>query len=260
MARAPAPPPCRQLGGQCVALPVTIRASADVGDPRRGDHEATWLFGHTERIEFGRMWRWHGELFVKARLRIPCKHLQVDGDQARCRVWDYTGPVPVPPAPRVQPRRLGNGRFRIVDRSRVADLPLQAPPPRPRSLPVADDNPCATAPCRTADHTRGSACCRDLQIEIMCDEAWTRQEALVRSRKSPYLCKVHRDSPESLEAEVISACGYLADDGILCTLHGRRRPDGRQAKPGLCRRWPKPTTDETLHPGCVYAIPGPDRV
>jgi hypothetical protein len=87
----------------------------------------------------------------------------------------------------------------------------------------------------------------------MCDREWTRQEALVRSRKSPYLCKVTRERDESLEAEMISACGYLGDDGVACTLHGRRRPDGRPAKPDLCRRWPHPTESEILHTGCVFA-------
>jgi hypothetical protein len=99
----------------------------------------------------------------------------------------------------------------------------------------------------------GSACCRDLQIEIMCDRRWTRRELLLRARKPPYLCKVVRERDESLEAELISACSYLGEDGVACTLHGRVRPDGREAKPELCRRWPKPTKDETLHRGCVFA-------
>jgi hypothetical protein len=103
----------------------------------------------------------------------------------------------------------------------------------------------------------GAACCRDLQVEIMCDRSWIRQELLVRSRKRPFLCKVERETDESLEVEVISACGYLGDDGVACTLHGRQRPDGRQAKPDLCRRWPVPTLDETLHRGCVFAKPAP---
>lgn len=234
-------------------LPVTLRASSQLRNVGAGDHEATWLLGHTERIEFGEMWRHHGDLFVKADLHVPCKHLKTAHGAATCRVYGYTGPVPTAASRRAQPRRLGDTLFRVVDRARLVDLDLRRPR---RALPVVDsgDNPCAQAPCRTADHTRGAACCRDLQIEIMCDAGWTRQEALVRSRKSPYLCKVVREDDESLEAEIISACGYLGPDGISCGLHGKLRPDGRQAKPDLCRRWPKPTRDETLHPGCVFAI------
>ena len=55
----------------------------------------------------------------------------------------------------------------------------------------------------------------------------------------------------SIEAEVISACGYLDDDGIGCSLHGRTRADGRPAKPDLCSDWPP--KNKGLHPGCVFA-------
>ncbi len=68
----------------------------------------------------------------------------------------------------------------------------------------------------------------------MCTREELDLEALVRSRRSPYLCKIDRPGDFSLEVEMISACGYLDDDGIGCTLHGRRRPDGRPAKPDLC--------------------------
>ena len=124
-------------------------------------------------------------------------------------------------------------------------LPLPA-----RTLTVLKgDNPCATAPCRTADNRRGSACCRDLQIEIMCGREEVELEALVRSRRSPYLCKVSRDGDLSLDAEIISACGYL-EQGGSCSLHGRIRPDGRPAKPDLCSEWPE--NGKGLHPGCVF--------
>ena len=77
-------------------------------------------------------------------------------------------------------------------------------------------------------------------------------EALVRSRKSPYLCKVNRTEDGYLEAEVISACDYLDPaDGVHCTLHGRTRPDGRTAKPALCFDWPP--KDEAIHRGCALA-------
>jgi hypothetical protein len=154
---------------------------------------------------------------------------------------------------RQQRRRLAGDRFRIIERGRLVEREL--PPPRlsSRSLAVLSHNPCAEAPCQTSDHTRGAACCRDLQIEIMCDKSWTRQELLVRSRKSPYLCKVVRERDEALDAEMISACDYLGEDGVACTLHGRKRADGRSGKPDLCHRWPKPSRDETLHVGCVFA-------
>ena len=99
-------------------------------------------------------------------------------------------------------------------------------------------NPCLGAKCTTADHTRGSACCRDLQIEILCGPRETKLESLVRSRLSPSLCKIERESPRSLGAEMISACGYLDARGE-CGLHGRLRADGNSAKPDLCFDWPK---------------------
>ena len=61
----------------------------------------------------------------------------------------------------------------------------------------------------------------------MCTNGAARLEALVRSRRSPYLCKIERAGDYSLEVEMISACGYLDDDGVGCSLHGRHRADGR---------------------------------
>jgi hypothetical protein len=264
MPSAPAPPPCQRLGSQCRALRVTLRASSALAKATSGDHEGTWLLGHTERLSFGRLWKHDGDLFVRATIHVPCKYLADEGEgRARCRAHGFEGPMPGAPARAPQPRRLGQDRFRLVDRGRLVNRQLEPPPPRKpvpvrRALTVLGQaNPCATARCRTADNKVGAACCRDLQIEIMCDESWTRQEALIRSRQSPYLCKVVREDEESVEAEVISACDYLGEDNISCTLHGRVRPDGREAKPDLCRRWPKPTHDETLHPGCVFALPTP---
>jgi hypothetical protein len=256
MPPAPAPPPCRSLGKQCQALFVTLRASTDLVDRKGGDHETTWLLGHTERLSFGKLWKHKGDLFVKTVIHVPCKHLETRGERATCRAHGFQGRTPAAPPRQPQPRRVGGDRFRLVSQGRLVEETLRKPIPRPRGLPVVDGgNPCATAPCRTADHSRGAACCRDLQIEIMCDVSWSRQEALIRSRKSPYLCKVQRDNDESVEVEVISACDYLREDAISCSLHGRKRPDRRQAKPDLCRRWPVPTEDETLHPGCVFYLP-----
>jgi hypothetical protein len=89
-----------------------------------------------------------------------------------------------------------------------------------------------------------------MQVEIMCTRGEARLEALVRTRRSPYLCKVDREGEFSLEAEMISACGYLEPGGVACTLHGRKRADGRSAKPDLCFDWPP--KGKGLHPGCVF--------
>jgi hypothetical protein len=245
-------PPCRRMGRQCQSLRVTLRVGSLEEGTTSLDHEATWLLGHTAQITFGPLWEGEGDLYVDAVLHVPCRWLVREGDAARCGLYGFADSLPTPRRPR-QPRRLGGDRFQVVDRKRatVRRLPM-APPARPRALPVlAGVNPCAAAPCQTADHRRGAACCRDLQIEIMCTHDESRLEALVRSRRSPYLCKVERAGDFSLEAEMISACGYLGEDGVACTLHGRVRGDGRPAKPDLCSEWPP--KNRGLHPGCVFA-------
>jgi hypothetical protein len=243
------------MGSQCRELPVTLRiGSLDEGGTSL-DHEATWLLGHTEHITFKRLWDGEGDLYVEAVLHVPCRHLVTQNGSAACNAYGYTGSA-AGTTRREQPRRLGGDRFRLVDNMRPSAQRLP-PPPEARTLPVLNgDNPCAGAPCRTADHRRGAACCRDLQVEIMCTRRERRLEALVRSRRSPYLCKVTRPGAFSIEAEMISACGYLAEDGVACSLHGRQRPDGRPAKPDLCSDWPP--KNKGLHPGCVFA-PGSRR-
>jgi hypothetical protein len=114
-------------------------------------------------------------------------------------------------------------------------------------------NPCVGAPCRTADNVRGAACCRDLTLEVVApayDRRSDHLEALLLSRRAPYLCKTERVNEEILECEVISACGYLEDDGIGCALHDRLRPDGAPAKPFVCSEWPDLGPDDEGHPGC----------
>ena len=252
-AKPPVAPPCHALGSQCRAVPVVLRVGALEEGTTSLDHETTWLIGHTQHITFYDIWEDEGELYVDAMLHVPCRFLQRNGATARCAAYGFSGNTPRGPARREQPRRLGKDRFLIVENRRTAARRLE--PPR-RSLPVLPSgNPCAMAPCRTADHTRGAACCRDLQIEIMCTKRQRRLEALVRSRRSPYLCKVERAGDFSIEAEMISACAYLDDDGIGCSLHGRKRADGRAAKPDLCSDWPEKKTG--LHPGCVFARRGP---
>lgn len=254
------PPPCKRLGPQCRGLPVTLRVGSLEDSGTSLDHEATWLLGHTSQITFSELWEGNGDLYVDAVLHVGCRFLRLDGKGAKCALYGFGGPLPRGPRRRDQTRRLGGNRFRIVEDGQPAARTLPAEVPaasRGRSLPVlASSNPCANAPCRTAEHTRGAACCRDLQVEIMCTRKERALEALVRSRRSPYLCKIERPGDYSLEVEMISACGYLGDDGIACTLHGRRRPDGRPAKPDLCSEWPP--KNKGLHPGCVFA-PGHRR-
>ena len=253
--QAPTTPPCRKLGSQCRALKVTLRVgSLEDGDTSL-DHEATWLLGHTEQITFGEPWEGDGDLYVEAILHVPCRYLREDGESAGCRLYGFHGATPRRPPRAAQPRRLGGQRFCVVDARRMVTRSLPEPPPPRRALPVmAAENPCAEAACRTADNRRAAACCRDLQVEIMCNRGERRLEALVRTRRSPYLCKVERAGDYSLEVEMISACGYLKDDGVACSLHGRQRADGRPAKPDLCTEWPP--KNRGLHPGCVF---GPRR-
>jgi hypothetical protein len=248
-------PPCHSLGSQCRALRVTLRVGTFEDSVTSLDHEATWLLGHTGSITFHELWVGEGDLYVEATLQLPCRHLEESNGQAHCRAHGFAGKAPGAPRIEEQPLQLGRDRFVVVDRARNAVRNLPFPP---RSLPVletpsapgAEANPCLTAPCRTADNKMKAACCRDLQIEIMCTRRQQRLEALVRSRRSPYLCKIVREGEFSIEAEVISACGYLGEDGVACSLHGRHRADGRTAKPDLCFEWPP--KNQGLHPGCVF--------
>lgn len=243
----PTPPPCAQFGPQCRSLDVTLRIGKVEEGRESLDHEATWLLGHTETIDFGRLFTRKGELLVEARLHVPCKHLSEDGGAARCQAHGFRGRAPAHPRRAPQLRQLGGNQFRLVDQQRLTTRPavnVRA------GLPVLGTNPCLGAPCRTADNTRGAACCRDLQVEIMCGRDETTLEALVYSRQSPYLCKTERNEEDSLESEMISACGYLSGDGVSCSLHGRTREDGRPAKPDLCSDWPE--GGDLMHPGCVF--------
>ncbi len=245
------PPPCRALGTQCRQLRVTIHIGTLDGGKDPLDHEATWLLGHTERVSWGRLTVRDDQLYVDAAIHVPCKWLEEDGEGVRCGAHGFRGARPRDPRLASQPRRLGGDRFRVADGQRLRDIELSHPK---RPLPVVGvgSNPCVGAPCRTADNTRGAACCRDFQVDIVAPPADTRLEALVRSRQSPYLCKVNRTADGYLEAEIISACDYLDPaDGVHCTLHGRARPDGRTAKPALCFDWPPKRA--VIHRGCALA-------
>jgi len=72
----------------------------------------------------------------------------------------------------------------------------------------------------------------------------------LRARRAPYLCKVKREDEDTVDCEVISACGYLDANGGGCVLHDRTLPNGRRAKPSLCYEWPELEPDETGHTGC----------
>ncbi len=241
-------PSCSGVGAQCHGLDVTLRVARLDGGPESADHEATWLLGHTERLDFGPLVGHGDELRCAAYLAIPCRFARVDGATVACGTHGFSGSAPRPPH-RPAERRLGGDRVALAHHGRLQ--PVEIPPAPSRGLPVVTgDNPCATARCRTADQTLGAACCRDLQIEILCSPEDVELESLVRTRKSPYLCKVDRESADSLGAEVISACSFLAEDQVSCSLHGRHRPDGRTAKPDLCFDWPKP--GDVYHSGCVF--------
>ncbi|GIW53424.1 MAG: hypothetical protein KatS3mg081_2779 [Gemmatimonadales bacterium] len=251
------PPPCRALGPQCRALRLTLRI-ADLKDDSPGERDAlaTWLTGHTERISFGKPYRLGRRLVVDATVYVPCKYLKGGGagEEAHCSAHGYRGSLPRSGIPESPPAfRLNGDRFSVIYRGRRRALHLPAPKPaaRPgRALPVLEDNPCAGAPCRTADNKRGAACCRDLTLEVLTPKGDRTLELLLRSRRSPYLCKVSRESADIIECEVISACGYLDSDGVSCVLHGRLLPDGEPAKPFVCTDWPDLDPEHTGHPGC----------
>ena len=270
-------PPCRRLGRQCRELDVTIRIANIAEDsPTLQDAAATWLLGHTQNITFGKPYREGDALLVDATLHVGCRHL-VDADGAtalhgghergnaaervRCAAHGFTGPCPDSSRNGRPAVRRGNGdTFRVVfqKRERWLELPLtrKAQHRLERALPVLADNPCAGAPCRTADNTKGAACCRDLTLDIVVPQGEITQERFLRSRKSPYLCKVDRHDHEIIEAEVISTCSYLdSEDGISCVLHDRILPNDQLAKPSICREWPDIEEDEVGHPGCRL-IPG----
>jgi hypothetical protein len=252
------PPPCQQLGRHCRELRVTASiASLQDDRPPARDALATWLLGHTERISFGTPRIAGQRVVVDAVVHVPCKYLRAVGPgAARCAAHGFTRLLPATTRPaRPAPRQHEDGTVSLVHRGRLRRLPLEQRPAPRRTLPVLDgENPCRGAPCRTADNTRGAACCRDLTLEVLApaeDPRSDRIEALLRARRAPYLCKVERADAGIIECEVISACGYLAADGISCVLHDRKRPDGRPAKPRVCSRWPDLGPDDVGHPGCV---------
>ena len=236
---------------------MTLRIAESDDSRSLQDAAATWLLGHTERITMGKPY-WSGDEFlVDAKVHVPCKYLKEAGKQgqAHCTAHGFKGPMPASTQAPLERRRQfarGNGSYSLVykGRQRVMDLPLKKA--ARRALPVVQNgNPCLEAPCRTGDNKRGAACCRDLTLELDLPEPSTRMMSLLKARKSPYLCKVTREGPDAVEVEVISACGYLGDDGISCVLHDRLLPNGRSAKPSICWEWPELDEDDEGHPGCA---------
>jgi hypothetical protein len=242
------------MGAQCRQLEVTLKVGGMEDGTPSLDHEGTWLLGHTQRIDFGTPRVAGEDLLVEATLHLRCRHLKREGSTERCAAHGYSRRAPAPAVRPVQARRAGPDEFVILEGLKPVVRRVVPPAPAPRSLPTVESgNPCFGAKCTTADHVRGAACCRDLQIEILCTPEETELEALVRSRLSPFLCKIDRETPKSLGAEMISACGYL-DEREECSLHGRLRADGTTAKPDLCFDWPKEGKGE--HPGCVFVGTG----
>src|SRR5690606_17128807 len=75
-------PDCRRMGRHCRALEVKLRVAVLEGQE---DHDATWLLGHTERIDFGQLWVEDEELWTDARVVVPCRHLRSEGNgSVRC--------------------------------------------------------------------------------------------------------------------------------------------------------------------------------
>ena len=250
----PNPPPCKHLGRHCRELDVTVRIS-DLEDDSLTlqDAAATWLTGHTERITWDEPYVADGLFMVDATIHVSCRYLAENGKGARCEAHRFTGKMPSSTQVQLAELQLGGDEFSIIHgRKRVPlTLPFEEEPAR--SLPVLEsENPCANAQCRTSDNKVGAACCRDLTLELDLPESQQRAEALIRSRKAPYVCRIKRDDDETLDCEVISACGYLEEGSVNCTLHGRERPNDRPAKPSICSEWPDELEeDETGHPGCV---------
>jgi hypothetical protein len=269
----PNPPECKSLGRHCREIRLVIRIS-DVTEESQTlqDASVTWITGHTERITYGRAYLEEDELRVAATVHVPCKHLRTpDGGPAvlpnglpapslngerpkvRCAIHGYRGSVPSSTQLSRENRyvRLEDGRIAIYFKGRHRTMDLRIKRSARREPSLADlNNPCATARCYTSDKTLGAACCRDFNLELALPKSQVHKEALLRARAAPYLCKVKRNDEDTMECEVISACGYLNDDGITCVLHNRTLPNGQRAKPSLCYDWPSVGEDETGHGGC----------
>lgn len=268
-------PKCKRLRRACRSLDVTIVvADTDADTGTEQDAAATWITGHQERVRFGELYVRGDSLLVDARIDVPCKFFSPgltngqDSLGAKCRLYGFEGAAPDSKMPKAMRLSISEDTFAIVrkGRHRKMLLPLKkgnkqtnratkkGTKNKSRALPVHNSvNPCVGAPCRTSDNKRGAACCRDLKLELLIPKNAKNKMALLKTRKSPFLCKVKRENKRVVEVEVISACGYLGPDGISCVLHDRVRPNGKNAKPQLCYDWPDFGKDEIGHKGCVFA-------
>ncbi|HXV85427.1 MAG TPA: hypothetical protein VD793_01955, partial [Gemmatimonadales bacterium] len=237
----PTVPPCQSLGRHCRELDVVLRVADLRHDtPAEQDDLATWLLGHTQRVSFGEPYRTTTELQVRATIGVACRYLVEQHPEVRCKAHGFAGQLPPVPLAAGRPLRgPAPDQFQLVAGGRRQAVRLQPDPAPRRTLPVLHGaNPCAGAPCRTADNTRGAACCRDLTIDVVFGGGPPHLLLLLKSRRSPYLSKVTLDGTGVAECELISACGYLEQDAVTCGLHGRALPGGRPAKPFVCREWP----------------------
>lgn len=267
------PPNCTSLGRHCRELKVTIRVSdTDTESRTLQDASMTWITGHTERLTFGKPYVVDTDVRVDAIVHVPCRYLRSEEGKhairpggkptkslrdpdARvvCSAHWYRGKLPKGTRrPGNRPLvRLDDERFAIIYKKKRRKLKLRLKRKAQRSLPVLkSENPCIGAPCITGDNVKGAACCRDLQLELFLPKKRRHRMALLKARRSPYLCKVKREDEDTVGCEVITACGYLDDDGVSCVLHDRILPNGRRAKPSLCYEWPDLGPDETGHTGC----------
>lgn len=247
----PAVPDCRSLGSHCRALHVQLRVAELTEDdgPFR-DAIGTWLMGHTENMDFGTPRVAGNRVVVDTTIHAECRYLQSDGSAFRCLAHGFRGAVPDVRRPAEKPFVAADGTVTLMQDDRVQALTLGSRAKPSRALPTLDANPCAGAPCRTADNAEGAACCRDLTLEVIIPAWDIEAETLLETRQPPYVCKTERVSEDIVECEVISACGYLEADGVGCGLHDRVRPDGSPAKPSICSDWPDLDEDCDWHPGC----------
>lgn len=242
------PPRCAAMGSYCRQIPVRMVICPPDTDRREADHLATWLTGHTGRLDFGEIsWRAEG-LVVDAVLHAPCAFLRDSpGGAAECVGFGYCDSSET--VERVAASRVrGNRTYELVEDAAIRELQLSEL--STDSAERAHPNPCAGVACVAGDRSTGSACCREMAIYILCDETDTGLLQLLMSRDSSVVSRVVRYSPGVLQAQLISACSYLGPRGD-CTLYGRARPDGLPAWPSICQRWPL-TADEVRNPRCIF--------
>ena len=221
------------------ALPAasapSARASSD--PPHRGarggappvlDHEATWLLGHTQQITFSELWEGEGDLYVEAVLHVRCRYLHEDGDWRSARPHGFEGRNA--PRARREPTAAAARRRPVRGRGGPPECGVRELWP-----------PAAPAGARRCHRRRESLRDRPLphgrqhpQSRLLpgpagrdhVHQAQRRLEALVRSRRSPYLCKIER------AGRLLARGG----DDLRLRLPGRRWRRLHPARPAAGRR------------------------